>query len=762
MKSWRPPSISTFAILFIGAIVLLFGLVGRLTLERLEAARQQIANSNRVAAREELHRALGAVLAAARVDANSLAAWDESRQQLGNPTYYAYWREHRLRSSSILPGYVRDAELYDGTGKALGRTRTSSLPEELPEEWGAPSVIQDGAGPNLMLYVPAQQTEIGTFKGYVGLRVDLMDALLRINRFRYVNERSLVLDLPEGVSLAMREVPGTMDFKLVDTPETRRLEEAMRAGMRDLALLLGALSLAFYLMLMILLAFPLRRLSRHIDTLRTGGGGLRLAHFAHSLPVAELDKVRLSLNDYQARLDDVHRDLNRKNRELWDLAHVDALTGVYNRRAFDDDWQRTLDHLAQGSRRVEPISFMLVDCNHFKTINDTYGHQLGDEVIRLIAVSVQRELRPGDRLYRLGGDELAALLLDCEQDRAEGLARECAGAVSAANFKGLGIKEPVRVSIGIAHTLASAQGDLDDLQWQADAAMYAAKRPGHASIAVYRPNMAAAPKTLFSSMIANAVHEAITDGSGIQMYYQPIVELASGRVSHYEALLRIRSDDELIMPFGILSFVEARSLELELDRAVVRRVAMNLERGVIPLGTGLTVNLAGPTLLAGTILSDLAPLAAHLDRYEIALEVTETALITHIEIAGAVLGELRQRGFKVALDDFGSGYSSLRYLANMPIDLVKFDSTLVRGLESNTAQGGLVEDLIRLILKAGYEVVAEGVETELINRRITALGCRYGQGMLFGRPSAQCQPVNPRAPESPRLAGIMGGSGGGV
>jgi EAL domain-containing protein (putative c-di-GMP-specific phosphodiesterase class I) len=328
--------------------------------------------------------------------------------------------------------------------------------------------------------------------------------------------------------------------------------------------------------------------------------------------------------------------------------------------------------------------------------------------------------------------------------------------VSEGDFKALGIKEPVRVSVGIAHASAVIPADLDDLHWQADAAMYAAKRPGHASIALYRPNMTAAPKTLFSSMIANAVHEAITDGVGMQMHYQPIVDMSSYRISHYEALLRIRRDDELIMPFGIFTFVEARSLEVELDRAVVRQVALDLERGVVPPGSGLTVNLAGPTLLTGTIFDDLAPLAAYLDRYEIGLEVTETALITHIEVAGEVLNGLRTRGFKVALDDFGSGYSSLRYLAKMPIDLVKFDGILVRSLAADTVQSSLVEDLIGLIHKAGYQVVAEGVETRSISRRISALGCRYGQGMFYGRPSAHCL-SSEQLPTGARSQDIGGG-----
>ncbi len=750
MSRAGPPTLSTCAIALIAASVALFVLVGGVALNRLQDARERIAASNQAAAGVEIERAVAVAVEHARQNAAALADWDETRQQLRNPTYYAFWREYRLRSTDILPAYFKDAALYDASGKVLGRLPNATLPETLPADWAQPHLETSPTGPDLILYAPIQTGGAGTPAGApsgtpigtLGLRIDFRDALLRLNRFRYINDASLTLEPPEARPYTVAEIPALLRYRLVDTPETLRLEQAMGAGLRDLSLLVGGLSLAFYLALMFLLASPLRRLCRHIDGLRAGGGGLQLRQFAHTLPVAELEKVRTSLNEYQAELDGVHHDLNRKNRELRDLIHTDALTGVHNRRAFEDDWQRALDQLGERDRPQE-VSFLLVDCNHFKSINDSYGHAVGDEVIRLLARATQPALRPGDRLYRLGGDEFAAILLDCPLQQAREIAAAILRAVAATDFRRLGIDEPIRVSLGLAQTLAAAPADLADLHWQADAAMYAAKRPGSPGVIAYNSALTAAPKTLFSSRMANAVYEAVTQGTGLHMYYQPVVELATGRITHYEALLRIARDDEIITPYSIMPLVEARSLEVELDRAVLARVALDLAQGQIPPGTGVAVNLAGPTLLDGGILADLKPLAAFLPAYRILIEITETALITRLDLAGEVLQHLRGDGFQVALDDFGSGYSSLRYLAQMPIDLVKFDITLVRSLESDSAQGGLVEDLARLILKAGYQIVAEGIESERVGRRIGALGCRYGQGYLFGHPQPQCLAPGP-------------------
>ncbi len=185
------------------------------------------------------------------------------------------------------------------------------------------------------------------------------------------------------------------------------------------------------------------------------------------------------------------------------------------------------------------ICLALIDVNHFKAINDSYGHQVGDQVLIAISQSVRFVLRKGEQLFRLGGDEFAALLIDCPASETQLIAERCQQSIADYPFKQFGVKEPIRISIGLAHANADMPGSLLSLQWQADVAMYSAKRPGHSHIAHFTPEMAEGTQGLFSNWVNSAVYEAIIHGTGLVMYYQPIVSLDDGFIQYYEALARI-------------------------------------------------------------------------------------------------------------------------------------------------------------------------------------------------------------------------------
>jgi diguanylate cyclase (GGDEF)-like protein len=447
--------------------------------------------------------------------------------------------------------------------------------------------------------------------------------------------------------------------------------------------------------------------------------------------VTELENVRQSLNDYKQQLDDMHVSLADKNRELWTLAHHDPLTGIFNRRAFDDDW-----HAMRRTRgdSMPGVAFLLFDCDHFKAINDTYGHQAGDQVLRGLSESLRGALREGDRLYRLGGDEFATVLFSADTERARQVAERCMDYVLAHDFTAYGVKEPVRISVGISFLDAADDDALQRLLRQADIAMYFAKRPGQSKIAVYSAEMAAGQESLVSNAETNAVYEAMADPDRLEMHYQPVVALTSSRIEYYEALVRIRGEHGLIMPASIFPVVELRGLECEFDLAVLERVRRDLEAGLIPAGAGVSLNVSGPGIVNVHVNDKLMQFAPLLSAYKLVLEVTETALITQIAQASANLNRLRREGFTIALDDFGSGYSSLRYLSSMPVDLVKFDISMVRSLEESGRQALFVEDLARMIKDAGYKLIAEGIESEALLQRVTALGFSHAQGFHIGRP----------------------------
>jgi EAL domain-containing protein (putative c-di-GMP-specific phosphodiesterase class I) len=244
---------------------------------------------------------------------------------------------------------------------------------------------------------------------------------------------------------------------------------------------------------------------------------------------------------------------------------------------------------------------------------------------------------------------------------------------------------------------------------------------------------------LFSTGVTNSVFEAIATGVSIEIHYQPIVNLANGEVDYYEALVRIREGHELIMPSSIFPIIEARRLETEFDLAIIGRIEKDLEQGLIPPRTGISLNVSGPGVINPKIIGKLLGLGRFLDRYHLVIEVTETALITQLHQASANLNKLRQDGFEIALDDFGSGYSSLGYLANMPVDIIKFDISMVRHLDAGGRQGLIVENLATMVIKAGYHLVAEGIETEKTLQKIVGIGFSRGQGYLFGRPENTCR-----------------------
>ncbi len=734
LRQSAPFSLSTLVLFFILLGTSLYGALGGLIFDRMETVRDEIQRKNVQSARKELSTAVQELLTRARVAAQELARWDEANQQLFDPEFYPYWKENRMRSHRRFSEFIVAAELYDKNGRALsGKVMKPMPPSIAAQDLGL--FLKQISGRDYLFAVetaPSWQPN-GSFPGYAMISLDFRAALLVTNQFRYVNPATLDVDLRDNQRLAAAEILPNLKFSPTPNPEGEALKTLMVNHIVRVAGLAAVLWLLLYLLLVVFVATPLQKLSRYIDHLRGVGSATSLVSpLIGNMWIKELEKVRQSLNDYQSRLEEVHDSLDRKNRELWEMAHHDPLTGSLNRRAFDDDCKRIFA-ITEG-QRVD-VSLVLIDCDHFKAINDTYGHDIGDRVLRTIASTVQQTLRKGDRLYRLGGDEFAVLFLDKGQDHPETAAWRLLESVDRYDYAKLGIREPVRISIGVAHAMGTDVGALKALYRHADVAMYHAKRPGGRNIIVYHDALLDDnTHSLLSNRVAHGVYEAIDSGKYLEMHYQPIVALPQQTVAFFEALARVRIGQSLLMPESILPVVERRHVEAKFDSAVLDCILKDLESGMLPAGVGVTINLAGASIIDARILDKLWTFKPYLETHRFLLEVTETSVITQLQLASERLDRLRRQGFLVALDDFGSGYSSLRYLANMPVDIVKFDISLIHTLCNQSAEAEMMKQLVSLIRRPGYELIAEGIETEEMLSYVTELDFSYAQGNLLGRP----------------------------
>lgn len=710
------------------------GLGGFLTLQ-MNQVESELQARARNAAEQELREAWMQVGLTLGAQAMALTEWEEVRQQLRNPAYYDYWLHHRARAPGQVPAFVAELALYDRAGRRLpGGDAGTGLPGVVPDDETGKAWLVAADGRFLLRCFEPVHVANGAARGerlmgWLGVAADPLALLKATARLRHIDPDSLSFSVPAAGRIRFEDALDRIDYRVRPDSDAQGLIDLFRRFLWQAGAVLLLLSLLLYSLSATAVAMPLRQLARRIDAMRRGEPPDFDRRVSQPLPIREIDTITRSLTDYQQALDLAHQDLDDKNRALWELAHKDSLTGVFNRRGFDQAWRELLG----GEGAVERITYMQFDCDNFKAINDTYGHGTGDRVIRRMAELIQHALRQGDHLYRLGGDEFGALFADLPMQRALAIAHRCQQEVAACDFTALGVREPVTVSIGVAEADADDPEAVQSLHRRADIAMYHAKRPGYSKVVTYEPGMerASAPA---SSRKSGAVRRALANPELMEMHFQPVVDLVSGAVSSYEALVRVRDGDELLMPADILPVIEARRLQLELDLAVIERIGAALEAGELAADAGLSINLSGISLMLPEAVDALVRLRRRAGERTLVVELTESALVQRIGQAREHLLELRQAGYRIALDDFGSGYSSLKYLATMPVDIVKFDYGMTHALETEGLQGEIVESLAANIRQAGYAVVAEGIEQPSQLRRVMDCGFTHAQGFLLGRP----------------------------
>ena len=432
----------------------------------------------------------------------------------------------------------------------------------------------------------------------------------------------------------------------------------------------------------------------------------------------------------------IHDITLRKQLEmqLQHQAFHDSLTGLANRALFRD---RVAHALARQARSRGAVSVLFSDLDDFKTVNDSLGHDAGDQLLVAVAERLRAVMRPEDTTARFGGDEFAILL---EETTEEGTRRAADRILEALRspFEFQGRQVVMRASIGAAIT-ADADTEPDDLLRQADLAMYTAKTSGKGRFAFYEPQMHAAAVTRME-LKADLEH-ALADHA-FEMYYQPILDLRSSRVVGVEALVRWHHPERgLVLPTEFIAIAEETGLIVALGSWVIGAACDQLAAwggAALPSGPLLDrlsvwVNLSARQLqepeFVETVADALRTSGIRPDR--LTLEITESALMADLDQSAATLHRLRALGVRLAIDDFGTGYSSLSYLERLPVEVLKID----RSFTAAIGQGHDVPVLVRSIVKLGQtlhmEVLAEGIETGEQLARLRAIDCRLGQGFYF-------------------------------
>ena len=468
------------------------------------------------------------------------------------------------------------------------------------------------------------------------------------------------------------------------------------------------------------------------------------------------ETIRSSLSQHQLLLvgEDITstRELEAK---LEYQANHDYLTSLFNRSYFE----RQLDvSLSEARDKGARHAMLYLDLDQFKVINDTAGHEAGDEALKQVAWLLRGIMPHKATLARLGGDEFAIILSHCEVEGALRLGAEILHLLEESEFYWQNTRFSLSASIGIRlidHTAGSPQ----QVHAQADTACYAAKDEGRNRLHLYRPDDEELQRREREMAYVNHIRRAL-DEQRFELYAQAIAPLATPSTGHhYEILIRMRSSDGAMIPPGLfMPAAERYNLAHLIDRYVVHAVLLWLEahpEAVTPLKL-CSVNLSGQSMgnpdFVDFLLTRIGQ--SSVPASKLCLEITETAAIGNMSEAIELFTQLKSLGCLISLDDFGAGLSSFGYLKRLPVDLIKIDGMFVRDIADDEVDFAMVKAINELAKKMGKQTVAEFVENDAILRRLEQLGVDYAQGYQFGKPMPLARLVE-RLNQAPVTATVL-------
>jgi diguanylate cyclase (GGDEF)-like protein len=502
---------------------------------------------------------------------------------------------------------------------------------------------------------------------------------------------------------------------------TRELAPLRR--LQQILLCLGLVSLIATLGSSVVLS---RSMTRPITELSAAAQKIEQGDYANHIAPGGRDE----LGRLAAAFQQMQEGIAARESKIVELAYHDPLTGLPNRALLCDRLQQAI-HVC--GRLGNPPAVLVMDLDRFKDINDALGHPAGDQLLQRVAKRLSAIVpRKSDTVARLGGDEFAILLPMCSVEYAQAMARKVMKNLQEPFFLA-GQPVSIDASIGIARYPDHGQ-DVHNLMRCADIAMYVAKRQG-GGVTIYDPdedNQGRERLSLLADLRRALEHNELL------LYYQPKIDMAAGRVVGVEALLRwLHPQRGLVSPDEFIPFAENTGFIRSITRWVI---ATALEQRSLwhaaGLNFGVSINLSARDLLNPRLDRLFAQLMQehHATPDWLALEVTESAVMTDPDQALKVLESLRELGLRLSIDDFGTGYSSLAYLKKLPFDELKIDKSFVRDMKSDADDAAIVRSTIDLAHNMGLEVVAEGVEDAETFERLRSLGCNIAQGYVISRP----------------------------
>jgi diguanylate cyclase (GGDEF)-like protein len=524
--------------------------------------------------------------------------------------------------------------------------------------------------------------------------------------------------------LSLLDQAGTLSRVAVraDLADAARLERQAIAGVA----VLGLMALG----LVVILA---RRLTtqvlRPVRVLRDSANHLAKGELDHRVVLDRADELGDLAVSFNAMADAIAGSQRTLSRE----ANHDPLTDLPNRAAFNTRLEALL---ARPQRRDGSQAVLFVDLDDFKDVNDSMGHAAGDELLRVVAGRLTGATRPGDLVARLGGDEFAMLLDDLlEPDDAVMVAGRILSALA----------EPVQIGSQWAHVgasigLAMRQDDstTDALMREADVAMYAAKAKGKNRVEQYNAEL---DNLTGERQALKADLNGATERGELVLDYQPVVDLGSGKLVGLEALVRWQHPTlGLLPPMAFIGTAEETGAIIAIGAWVLETAAHQLRNwqrryGLPELWMSVNVSVCQLDRPAFAEEVNCVLSAAGLEPASLVLEVTESVLADPQGGAAATLAALRLPGVRVALDDFGVGYSSIGYLRRLPLDVLKIDRSFVSGIEAgDEGNDNLLEAIVAMGQRLGLDVIPEGIEELDQLTRLRAMGCHVGQGFLLSRP----------------------------